>query len=116
MYTEYNGKNLSNNNENNNIQENNNQANINNSLYKEPDDKDKKSDKGNRFLGVVWKVSLVAVVFISLFLSLINFGFISLASSAIPNAIVFNQNEIGMKRGTGYQLVTTVLPVNAERL
>ncbi|MBQ8892166.1 MAG: Ig-like domain-containing protein [Bacilli bacterium] len=118
MYTEYDGQsqNGTDDKKNNNTNKddwtkNANQNIINQELYHHPGDKESKE---NRFLGVVWKILLVAIVFITLFLSLIQFGVISLASSAIPNAIVFNQNEIGMKRGTGYQLVTTVLPANAE--
>ena len=110
MYTEYNGQNVSNNN--NESNQTNAQRVKRSDLYHNPNDD--KETKGNKFLSMVWKILLVVIVFITLFLGLIQFGVISLSSNIIPNAIVFNQNEIGMKKGTGYQLVTTVLPVNAE--
>lgn len=72
------------------------------------------NNDGNKFLSVLWKILLVIIVFSVLFLSLIQFGVISLASSVVPDTVVLNQNEIGIKKGKGYQLVTTVLPVNAS--
>jgi len=90
MYTEYNSEKSYNNNEN----------------YVE--------EKPNRFLGVVWKILLVVIVLIFLFLSLFQFGVISLNSSVSPEVILLNQNEIGIKKGSGYQLLATVLPEDAS--
>lgn len=71
-------------------------------------------EKPNRFLGVVWKILLVVIVLILLFLSLFQFGVISLNSSVSPEVILLNQNEIGIKKGSGYQLLATVLPEDAS--
>ncbi len=67
----------------------------------------------NKILGVVWKILLVVIILILLFLALIKFGVISLNSDVAPNAILLNQNEIGIKKGKGYQLIYTVLPENS---
>ena len=45
---------------------------------------------------------------------LIQFGVISFSSSIMPDAILLNQNEVGIKKGKSYQLVATVLPENAN--
>ena len=100
MYTEYNSQNISNNqNQNHNFDK---------SLYVEEE------KKSNKFFGFLWKILLVIIVLILLFLGLLHFGVISLASSVAPDAIVLNQSEIGIKKGKGYQLVTTILPENAS--
>ena len=70
--------------------------------------------KGNKVFGVVWKILLVILVLVLLFFALIQFGVISLSSSVAPDAVVLNVNEIGIKKGRGYQLVSTVLPENAN--
>ncbi|MBR3660736.1 MAG: Ig domain-containing protein [Bacilli bacterium] len=73
-----------------------------------------KEDKPNKFLSIVWKILLVFIVFIMLFLGLIQFGVISLNSKIVPDAVILNQTEIGIRKGKSYQLITEVLPVNAE--
>ena len=93
MYTEYNSNNISGN-------------------YGNPDDY--KEPKTNKFLGVVWKVLLVIIILIIGFMLLIQFGVISFSSSIMPDAILLNQNEVGIKKGKSYQLVSTVLPENAN--
>lgn len=93
MYTEYNSQNI----------------------MEKPDDFEKdERTRINKFFGVVWKFLLVIIILILLFLSLMKFGVISLNSSIAPDAIILNQNEIGIKKGSGYQLVSTVLPENAN--
>lgn len=94
MYTEYNSNNVSN---------------VNN--FNQANDYD---EKPNKFLSVLWKILLVIIILIIGFLLLIKFKVLSFTSSVMPNAIVLNQNEIGIKKGKGYQLVSTVLPENAE--
>lgn len=94
MYTEYNSNNVSN---------------VNN--FNQVNDYD---EKPNKFLSVLWKILLVIIILIIGFLLLIKFKVLSFTSSVMPNAIVLNQNEIGIKKGKGYQLVSTVLPENAE--
>jgi len=96
MYTEYNSQNIN--------QEFN--------QYKNEDYQN--SSKPNRFFSTIWKMLLVIIVLIVLFLALLKFGVISLASSVSPDAVILNQNEIGLKKGNGYQLIATVLPENAE--
>ena len=100
MYTEYNSQNM------------NQGYNPNNNLYDSDDNG--KDTKTNKIFGVVWKILLVILVLILLFLGLIQFGVISLASDIAPDEVVLNVNEIGIKKGRGYQLVTTVLPENAN--
>lgn len=94
MYTEYNSNNVSNVNS-----------------FNQANDYD---EKPNKFLSVLWKILLVIIILIIGFLLLIKFKVLSFTSSVMPNAIVLNQNEIGIKKGKGYQLVSTVLPENAE--
>ena len=94
MYTEYNSNNVSN---------------VNN--FNQANDYD---EKPNKFLSVLWKILLVIIILIIGFLLLIKFKVLSFTSSVMPNAIVLNQNEIGIKKGKSYQLVSTVLPENAE--
>ena len=96
MYTEYNSNNVSN---------------ANNVNFNQTNDYD---EKPNKFLSVLWKILLVIIILIIGFLLLIKFKVLSFTSSVMPNAIVLNQNEIGIKKGKGYQLVSTVLPENAE--
>ena len=96
MYTEYNSNNVSN---------------ANNVNFNQTNDYD---EKPNKFLSVLWKILLVIIILIIVFLLLIKFKVLSFTSSVMPNAIVLNQNEIGIKKGNGYQLVSTVLPENAE--
>lgn len=93
MYTEYNSNNISGN-------------------YGNPDDY--KEPKTNKFFGVVWKILLVIIILIIGFMLLIQFGVISFSSSIMPDAILLNQNEVGIKKGKSYQLVATVLPENAN--
>ena len=90
MYTEYNSQNI----------------------YEKPDNYEK-PEKPNRFFSVLWKILLVIIVLILLFLLLIKLGVISLTSSVAPEAILLNTNEVGIKKGNTYQLVSTVLPDNA---
>ena len=102
MYTEYNSQNISNNqtvhyNQSNNEQNNN---------YQEPG--------GNKFFSVLWKILLIIIIFVITFLLLIQFNVITLNSTITPDAVVLNQNEVGIKKGTGYQIITTVLPQNAS--
>ena len=99
MYTEYNSQNM-----NQNYNPNINQYNNDNG----------QDNKVNKAFGILWKILLVVLVLILLFLALIQFGVISLASSVAPDTVVLNVNEIGIKKGRGYQLVTTVLPENAN--
>ena len=68
---------------------------------------------GNRIFSVIWKILLVIIILIVLFLGLIHFGVITLKSDIAPEAILLNQNEIGIKKGKGYQFVYTVLPENS---
>ena len=91
MYTEYSSNNANNYNQINNYEE-----------------------KPNKFLSILWKVLLVIIILVIGFLLLIKFKVLSFTSSVMPNAIVLNQNEIGIKKGKGYQLISTVLPENAE--
>lgn len=93
MYTEYNSNNISGN-------------------YGNPDDY--KEAKPNKFFGVLWKILLVIIILIIGFMLLIQFGVISFSSSIMPDAILLNQNEVGIKKGKSYQLVATVLPENAN--
>ena len=93
MYTEYNSNNISGN-------------------YGSPDDY--KKPKTNKFFGIVWKVLLVIIILIIGFMLLIQFGVISFSSSIMPDAILLNQNEVGIKKGKSYQLVSTVLPENSN--
>lgn len=100
MYTEYNSQNM------------NAGYNPNNNLY---DSDDNGNDtKANKIFGLIWKILLVILVLVLLFLGLIQFGVISLSSDIAPNEVVLNVNEIGIKKGRGYQLFTTVLPENAN--
>ncbi len=93
MYTEFNSKNI----------------------HKDPEIyvTEKEPTFSNRVFSLVWKILLVIIVFIVLFLALIHFGVISLKSDVTPEAVLLNQNEIGIKRGSGYQFVYTVLPENS---
>lgn len=98
MYTNYNTVNTTNNGSDNVI------------FHKENEPK----SKGNKFLEVIWKILLIILVFVLLFLGLFHFGIISLASSVYPEVIVLNQSEVGIKKGKGYQIVSNVLPENAS--
>ena len=49
-----------------------------------------------------------------MFLVLIKTGVISLTSSIAPEVILLNTNEVGIKKGKTYQLVSTILPDNAN--
>ena len=68
----------------------------------------------NRIFSLIWKVLLIIIILIVLFLVLIKLGVISLTSDIAPEAILLNQNEVGLKKGRDYQLVFTVLPDNAS--
>lgn len=93
MYTEYNSQNM----------------------FEKPDDYENLEEtKANKFFKFLWKILLVIIIFVFLFLVLIKFGIISLVSSVAPDAVLLNQNEIGIKKGSGYQLVATVLPDDAS--
>ena len=81
-----------------------------NKIYEET----KEEEKPHHILSFIWKISLVVIIIIVLFLILVNFEIISLTSSIAPNAILLNQNEIGIKVGNSYQLTSTVLPDNAK--
>ena len=70
--------------------------------------------KSNKFFSVMWKILLVIIVLVLAFLLLIKFEVISLTSSIMPEAILLNQNEIGVKKGKSYQLVSTILPEKAS--
>lgn len=116
MYTEYNSNNVNNdfnNNYNNNNDFNNNSNNTNNSFnndYNNPYE----PEKPNKFLSALWKILLVIIILVVGFILLIQFNVISFTSSVMPNAIILNQNEIGIKKGKSYQLVSTVLPEDAN--
>ena len=73
-----------------------------------------KQEKPNRFFSFLWKILLVIIVLVLLFLVLIKTGVISLTSSIAPEAIILNTNEVGIKKGKTYQLVSTILPDNAN--
>ena len=92
MYTEYNSQNI---------------------YQKEFATSDTSNKKLNRFFGYIWKILLVIIVFIILFLLLIKFGVISLVSDVAPDVVILNQNEIGIMKGKSYQLEATVLPEEA---
>lgn len=94
MYTEYNSDNVS------------------NQIYGNPNDY--KEVKPNKFLSMIWKILLVIIILIVGFILLIQLGVISFSSSIMPEAILLNQNEVGIKKGRSYQLVSTVLPENAN--
>ena len=100
MYTEYNSQNMYQ------------QYNYNQNSYNE--DNNGKDTGFNKIFGVIWKILLVILVIVLLFLGLIQFGVIRLSSDVSPDTIVLNVNEIGIKKGRGYQLVTTILPENAK--
>lgn len=68
---------------------------------------------GNKIFSVIWKVLLVIILIVVFFLALIQFGVISLNSDVVPEAVLINQNEIGIKKGGNYQFVHTVVPENA---
>ncbi len=70
----------------------------------------KPSDK---LFSLLWKILLIVILLIVIFLGLIKFGIISLNSEIAPEAVLLNQNEIGIKKGMGYQFVYTVLPDNS---
>lgn len=78
------------------------------------DNNSNNDDRGNKAFSFIWKILLVFVILILLFIFLINFGVISLNSSVSPTAVILNVNEVGVKKGNGYQLVTTVMPENAN--
>lgn len=92
MYTEYNSQNVYQNYDN----------------YQNNED-----DKPNKFLSILWKILLVIIILIVLFFILIQAGILSFKSSVLPDAVILNQNEIGIKKGSGYQLISTVLPEEA---
>lgn len=104
MYTEYNSQNM------------NQGYNPYNNMYNNNDDDNNSgNDTGlNKIFGFIWKILLVILVLVLLFLGLVQFGVISLSSDVSPDEIVLNVNEIGIKKGRGYQLTTTVLPENAK--
>ena len=83
-------------------------------MYQEPDNYSKSSGSSNKFFSVIWKILLVIIVLVLLFLLLIKLDIISLNSSIAPDAIILNLNEIGIKKGSGYQLISTVLPEDAN--
>ncbi len=87
--------------------QNNNENNSKN--YVSPDE----SSLGNKIFSIIWKILLVIIVLVVLFLGLIKFGVISLNSSIAPDVVLLNQNEIGIKKGSGYQLIYSVLPENS---
>lgn len=95
MYTEYNSENVSRD-------------------FNDYSNSNGEDTKFNKFFGFLWKILLVIIIFVVLFLVLIHFGVISLNSSIVPDAVLLNQNEIGIKKGGTYQLVSTVLPENAS--
>ena len=64
----------------------------------------------NKVFSTIWKVLLVIIVLVVLFLGLIKFGVISLKSDVVPEAVLINQNEIGIKKGGNYQFVYSVVP------
>ena len=99
MYTEYNSNNVDNNNNYNDYSSYNDYNNV---------------PKPNKFLSILWKILLVIIILIIGFMLLIKFNVISFSSSVMPNAILLNQNEVGIKKGKSYQLVSTVLPENAN--
>ena len=68
----------------------------------------------NKIFKFISKLLLVLIVFVTLFIILIATKVISLKSNIIPDLVILNQNEIGIKKGNGYQLVSTVLPENAS--
>ena len=108
MYTEYNSQNMNQNYYQDYKQNNNNQN------YNQDNDNNGKDTITNKIFGVIWKILLVILILILLFLALIQFGVISLSSEVAPDVIVLNVNEIGIKKGRGYQLISTVLPENAS--
>ena len=97
MYTEYNSQNTYN------------EVNV------EEFESNSNNNKGSqKIFSIIWKILLVILLFIFLFLGLIKFGVISLNSSIAPEAILLNQNEIGIKKGGTYQLISTIVPENAN--
>jgi len=78
------------------------------------DNNDDELSAGNKFFGAVWKITLVIVVFAVSIVVMIHFNVISFASKILPDAIILNQNEVGIKKGKGYQLIATILPENSE--
>lgn len=110
MYTEYNSSNINNDFNNNYNNFNNNPNNNFNNDYNDPYE----SEKPNKFLSTLWKVLLVIIILVVGFILLIQLNVISFTSSVMPNAIILNQNEVGIKKGKSYQLVSTVLPENAN--
>ncbi len=67
----------------------------------------------NKIFSLIWKILLVIIILIVIFLLLIKFGIISLKSDIAPEAVLLNQNEVGIKKGRDYQLVYTVIPDNS---
>ena len=87
----------------------------NNEIVKDPNIYVTENNKtfSNKVFSIIWKVLLVIIVLIVIFLALIKFGVISLNSDIVPEAVLINQNEIGIKKGGNYQFVHTVVPENA---
>lgn len=102
MYTEYNNQNIS--------PDNIPGSSLNGNFNNEFDD----DSKIRKLFGIVWKILLVLVILVMLFIGLVQFGVISFNSGVSPEVVILNQNEIGIKKGAGYQLVTTVLPENSS--
>lgn len=74
---------------------------------------DKPKTPKDKIFSLVWKVLLVIIILIVVFLGLIKFNVITLNSDIVPEAVLINQNEIGIKKGNGYQFVYSVVPENS---
>ena len=109
MYTDYESPIYNQNNQNNQNQEKEDE-----NFYKSIREDNNYSKPRRNIFGILWKIILVILIFVLLFLVLIKFGVLSLTSSVLPELITLNQTEIGIKKGSGYQLVATVLPENAS--
>lgn len=63
-----------------------------------------------KFMKLASQFLFVIIVIVCVFLLLLNFNIISLNSSDLPLVILLNQNEIGLKEGSYYQLEAIVFP------
>lgn len=67
----------------------------------------------NKLFSLLWKILLVIIILLVVFLGLVKFGVITLKSDIVPEAVLINQNEIGIKKGGNYQFVYSVVPENS---
>ena len=91
-----------------------NSQNANKEIYKDPNIyvTEGQANK-NKLFSLLWKILLVIIILLVVFLGLVKFGVITLKSDIVPEAVLINQNEIGIKKGGNYQFVYSVVPENS---